>query len=186
MSAELLYLADRFREPEPERRDFAPAAHLRFEQLVLRHDRRLRQLAAGMLAQPDRVEDVLQEAYAKAYRKLPRRFANEAHEAVWLHRVVHRCCLDELRRVRRRPEDATAEVERLQPAGEERVTRVGIDAAFARLSVGDRSVLLLVELAGLDYDAAAKVLRVPRGTAASRASRARERFRAALREEGIE
>ncbi|HET7572350.1 MAG TPA: sigma-70 family RNA polymerase sigma factor [Gaiellaceae bacterium] len=185
MSAELVYLTERFREPEPERRDVAPTAHLRFEQLVLRHDRRLRRLAAGILSRPDRVDDVLQEAYAKAYRKLPRRFANEAHEAVWLHRVVYRCCLDELRRAKRRPEDATAEVERLQPAGEERLTRLALDRAFARLSVSDRAALLLVELAGLDYDAAARVLRVPRGTVASRVNRARERFRVALREERV-
>jgi RNA polymerase sigma-70 factor, ECF subfamily len=177
MSAELAYLRDRFAPvprfaPEP-----VPADHVRFERIVRRHHERLRRAVAAMLAADrDRVDDVLQEAYLKAYRKLPRRFANEAHKAVWLTRVVHRCCLDELRRVRRRRESASGEVERLRAVPDEGGARLDVDRAFAGLSVGDRSVLLLVDLVGLDYESAARVLRVPRGTVASRLSAARGRF----------
>ncbi len=66
-----------------------------------------------MLGDPDRVDDVLQEAYLKAYRRLPKRFANEAHEATWLYRVVYRCCLDELRRRSREKESPSAEIHAL-------------------------------------------------------------------------
>ena len=184
MSADLAYLAERFARQEPERPRFAPESGHRFERIVQRHHARLRRAAAGMIADRDRVDDVLQEAYLKAYKRLPRRFANEAHEATWLYRVVFRCCLDELRRTRRRREDPRAEVEPLRRV-EDRVEGLEIDRAFHRLSAGDRSVLLLVDLLGLDYAGAAAVLKIKRGTVASRLSHARRRFREALVEEGV-
>ena len=153
--------------------------HDRFERLVRRHHPRLRRVVAGIVGDRNRVDDVLQEAYLKAYRKLPRQFANEAHEAVWLVAVVHRCALDELRRAKRRREDL-GELGRLHAVPDERSVRLDIDAAFALLAVADRSVLLLVDLFGFDYEGAAAVLRVPRGTVASRLNAARRRFRKLL------
>jgi RNA polymerase sigma-70 factor (ECF subfamily) len=158
----------------------AAGEHDRFEELVRRHHARLRRVVAGVVGDPHRVDDVLQEAYLKAYRKLPGRFANEAHETVWLVRVVHRCALDELRRVRRRPESPSDELGRLRAVPDEGSARLDVDAAFARLAPADRSVLLVVDLLGFDYESAGAVLRVPRGTVASRLSAARARFRREL------
>jgi RNA polymerase sigma-70 factor (ECF subfamily) len=186
MSTELAYLAQRLERPfEPRLVTRAPHEHERFERLVERHDARLRRVAAGVLDDVDRIDDVLQEAYLKAYRRLPRQFANEAHEATWLYRVVFRCCLDELRHARRRPRRA-AEVERLPVAAHDGPGAPAVMRAFRQLGLQDRSVLVLVELLGLDYDTAARVLGLRRGTVASRLSRARERFRAALLEEGVD
>src|ERR1044071_2285547 len=98
--------AGRARDEAPaEPRDAAaPSGRSRFDDILRRHHAMLRRVAAGVLVETDSLDDVLQEAYLKAYRNLPRRFANEAHEASWLHRVVYRCCLDELRRRKRRRE----------------------------------------------------------------------------------
>ncbi len=180
MGGEVAWVAERF---DPEGRAGA-GDHDRFEQLVRRHHRRLRRAVAGIVGDPHRVDDVLQEAYLKAYRRLPRRFANEAHEAVWLMRVAHRCSLDELRRARRRQDAPSAEVEYLHAVPDDRGVRLDVDTAFARLAVGDRTVLLLVDLLGFDYSSAASVLRVPRGTVASRLSAARRRFRESLETDG--
>ena len=78
----------------------------RFENLLDRHESRLRRVAFGMLGDAHRVDDVLQEAFLKAYRALPDSFENEQLEAAWLYRIVHRCCLDELRGRKRRREVA--------------------------------------------------------------------------------
>src|SRR5438270_12631963 len=75
----------------------------RFENLLDRHESRLRRVAYGMLGDPHRVDDVLQDAFLKAYSHLPEGFADDRHESAWLFRIVHRCCLDELRRRQRRP-----------------------------------------------------------------------------------
>ena len=156
-----------------------PSDRARFEQMLNRHHRKLRRVVAGVIADPDRVDDVLQEAYYKAYRKLPRSFANEAHEATWLYRVTYRCCLDELRSRKRRRESASADVHlALVPA--EAQSRVELEDALRALRPADRAVLLLVGVLDFDYETAAAVLGVPRGTLAWRLSSARARFRAAL------
>src|SRR6478609_1323444 len=157
----------------------APDDRARFEKLLDRHHRRLRRFAAGIIADRDRVDDVLQEAYLKAYRKLPPRFANEKHEAAWLYRVVYRCCLDELRRARR-----PVAAESGRPV-EDADRRISLDRALRALRPSDRAVIYLVGVVGLEQDAAAGVLGIPRGTLSWRLSVARKRFRALLAEEGI-
>jgi RNA polymerase sigma-70 factor, ECF subfamily len=151
----------------------------RFEELLGRHHAMLRRVAAGVLGRADAVDDVLQEAYLKAYRNLPRRFGSDRHEAAWLYRVVYNCCLDELKRRKRR--DAV-ELDPALTAARERdpLDPVAVQAALHALSPQDRAVLFLVDFAGLGYEAAAEVLAVPRGTVASRLNMARSRFRSAF------
>lgn len=186
MSGRLTYLSERFPQQEtPWPQAFASGGHDRFERIMQRHHRRLRRVVSGMLGDPDRVDDVLQEAYLKAYRRLPRSFNDPAHEEGWLYQVVVRCCLDELRRGRRRLEVPTGEVELVHPSVDDGSVRLDIAHAFAGLSVDDRAVLLLVELVGLDYERAGRVLGVRRGTVASRLNTARRRFREALIREGV-
>ena len=151
----------------------------RFEDLLHRHHAMLRRVAAGVLDRGDAVDDVLQEAYLKAYRNLPRRFENDEHEAAWLYRVVYNCCLDELKR-RRRREAVGLDAELTPSRARDPLDPVAVQAALRALSAQDRAVLFLVDLAGLGYDAAAEVLSVPRGTVASRLSVARSRFRSSF------
>jgi len=140
----------------------------------------LRRVASGVLLDADTLDDVLQEAYLKAYRNLPRRFANEAHEAAWLSRIVYHCCLDELRRRKRRREQPDEAIDAAPAPERDTLTSLAITRALATLEPADRLVLLLVDLVGFDYDSAADVLQVPRGTAASRLHTARRRFRELL------
>src|SRR4051812_12707484 len=82
-----------------------PDDRARFEQIVARHHRKLRLVAVAVTADANAVEDVLQEAYYRAYRRLPRAFTDGVEgEARWLYRIVYNCAIDELRRRRRRPE----------------------------------------------------------------------------------
>jgi len=154
----------------------------KFEDILRRHHVRLRRVAAGMLAGGDGLDDVLQEAYLKAYRSLPASFANEAHEAAWLYRVVYRTCLDELRRRRRRRE-ADAPLELIAAPDGDTAGALAITAAVRRLAPEDRAVLFFVDFAGFDYETAAAALGLPRGTVASRLNAARARFRQALGDE---
>jgi len=158
----------------------AAAKPRRFETLLQRHEARLRRVAYGMLGDPSRVDDVLQEALFRAYRKLPVRFETEQHEAAWLYRIVYRCCLNELRTRRRRRETLGVPD---RPSGETRETTlasIAVAAALAELTPDARAVVLLVDLIGLDYDTAASALRIPRGTVASRLNAARTSLRTAF------
>jgi len=179
----VLQLAARRRDPLYELgvARLAVTPRRRFENLLDRHEPMLRRVALGMLRDAHRVDDVLQETYLKAYRKLPVRFESERQEAVWLYRILHRSCLDELRRRRRRPE-VFAEVE-VEARGEEPGSSLLVAAALAELPPESRAVVLLVDLIGFDYESAAAVLGVPRGTVASRLNGARRRLREVLRSE---
>lgn len=157
----------------------------RFEDLLDRHERRLRRVVFGMLADPNRVEDVLQEAFLKAYRALPTRFENDRVEAAWLYRIVHRCCLNELRSRRRRPESPGLPEAKFASA-EEGLDSLVVAHALGALQPAARAVVLLVDLIGLDYKTAAAALRVPAGTVASRLNKARSDLRAALLQAGVD
>jgi RNA polymerase sigma-70 factor (ECF subfamily) len=157
-----------------------PDDRARFERLLDTYERRLRRFAASIVTDRDRLDDVLQDAYLKAYRGLPRRFDSVAHERAWLYRVVYRCCLDELRRRRaHEPLDDvlahTVDVDR----------RIALDRALRGLRPADRAAIFLVGIAGLEHADAARVLGVPRGTFSWRLSVARGRFADALAREGI-
>jgi DNA-directed RNA polymerase specialized sigma24 family protein len=62
------------------------ASHL--DELLDRHESRLRRVAYGMLGDPHTVEDVLQDALIKVFRHLPRRFESGAEESAWLYQIV--------------------------------------------------------------------------------------------------
>jgi RNA polymerase sigma-70 factor (ECF subfamily) len=152
----------------------------RFEDLLERHEGRLRRVAYGVLGDAHRVDDVLQEALLKAYRALPAHFESDKHEAAWLYRIVHRCCLNELRTRRRRRETLGALDDLAQPTDETTLASMAVAAALAELPPDARAVVLLVDLIGFDYDGAAAALGIPRGTVASRLSTARSLLRAAF------
>ena len=168
MSQVALYAERTAREASSPRR--------RFENLLDRHESRLRRVAYGMLGDAGRVDDVLQEAFIKAYRKLPAVFESPEAESAWLYRIVHNCCLDELRRRRRRPE-VLGVVERAAHVDDDSLVVAG---ALAQLNEQARAVILIVDLIGFDYETAAAALGAPRGTVASRLNAARAQLRGLL------
>jgi len=158
--------------------------HRAFAAIVDRYDRQLRALAYRLLGDRDRMDDVLQEAYVKAFRALPG-FRGDAALSTWLHRIVYNACLDDLRR--RRHVIPVAGDEQAQEAAWSRpgpaevvAERQELADALATLPVDQRAAVLLVDAYGFDYGEAAEILAVRTGTIASRLSRARSTLRAAL------
>lgn len=164
----------------------AVSVDTRFENLLDRHERRVRRLVFGMLGDADRLEDVLQEIFLKAYRGLPARFENDRVELAWLCRIAQRCCLNEIRRRDRRRESPGLPDDSRFASVEERDRSLLIASALRELRPRTRAVIVLVDLLGLDYEAAAKALRVPSGTVASRLHKARTELRAALLRAGVD
>jgi RNA polymerase sigma-70 factor (ECF subfamily) len=68
-----------------------------------------RRLAYRLLGHRQSMDDVLQEAYLRAFRALPR-FRGGAAFGTWLYRIVYNACVDELRRGRARREVALEEL----------------------------------------------------------------------------
>jgi len=153
----------------------------RFEDLLRRHHPQLRRLATGILSGPGTVDDVLQNAYLKAYRRLPRAFANVEHERAWLYQVVYRCCLDELRRRRRTSVEQPLVDAEAQSDG---LLRLAIGQALRGVRPEGRAALVLVDVLGFDYDSAARILHLSRATLAARLAAARATFRSHFPEGG--
>ncbi|MGH8999942.1 MAG: RNA polymerase sigma factor [Acidimicrobiia bacterium] len=160
-----------------------------FRDIVGRYDDRLRAVAARMLAgDPHRIDDVMQEAYVRAYRAMPG-FRGDADLGTWLYRITTTACLDELRRAKRRPDPVDLaslgrEHPAPQPGPEQAVTTADLVArALSALPGDQRAAVVLVDGEGLTHDDAARVLEVPTGTLASRLARGRAALRALLSEE---
>jgi RNA polymerase sigma-70 factor (ECF subfamily) len=155
-----------------------------FETLVVRHDVGLRSLAFRLLDDPNEMDDVLQDVYAKAFISL-NGFRHEAAVGTWLYRITYTTCIDRLRRRRRETAAHTALLATPRFDGPDPadvvIARDGLARALAELPPENRAAVLLIDREGFDYAAAAEVLGVPRGTVASRVHAARSVLRAALR-----
>jgi RNA polymerase sigma-70 factor (ECF subfamily) len=154
-----------------------------FARLVRQYDRGLHVLAYRLLGDRDRLDDVLQEAYVKAYRALPR-FRGDSKLGTWLYRIAYNACLDELERSRRVVQLPLGEV--AEPAdprssvAETVASRRDLAAALAALAPEDRAAVVMVDAHGFAYRDAGDVLGVPEGTIASRLNRARAALRRTL------
>jgi RNA polymerase sigma-70 factor (ECF subfamily) len=150
-----------------------------FVELVERNDVSHRRLAFRLLGDSGRMDDVLQEAYVRAFRALPR-FRGDSTLETWLYRIVYNACVDDLRRLR---EHETLEEwdERVAATPTEPEERLDLAAALASLPAELRAVVLLIDAEGLSYAEASVVLGAPAGTIASRLNRARSHLQALLK-----
>jgi len=162
-----------------------------FADIVGCYDHRLRALAFRLLGDRDRMDDVLQEAYVKAFRALPR-FKGASALGTWLYRITYNACLDDLRR---RPsvapvtydEAGAASIADRGPGPADIVVdRDDLAAALDSLPTDQRAAVMLVDADGLDYAEAAEVLGVRAGTIGSRLSRAHAVLRTALERGQVE
>ena len=156
-----------------------------FTSLLRRHDRSMRGLAYRLLADADAMDDVLQEAYVRAYRALPR-YREDAQFGSWLYRITYNACIDELRRARRRWRPLPVEhvaPDAQTPGPEAAVTAAEtVRNALAALPPDQRVTVVLVDGEGFDNQTAARILDVAPGTVASRLSRARSAMRRSIQE----
>lgn len=168
-----------------------------FNRLILAYQDMVYSQAYRVLGDPQGADDAAQQTFISAYKNL-RSFRGGSFRA-WLLRIVTNACYDELRRQKRRP---TTSLEPLDDSGEEiespkwladsselpedSVMRAELSQAIQRCLErlpGDfRTVVILVDVQGMDYLEAASVIDKPLGTVKSRLARARQRMRTCLQE----
>jgi RNA polymerase sigma-70 factor (ECF subfamily) len=168
-----------------------------FNHLVLAYQDSLFNIALRIFGDTELAADATQEAFISAFRSI-KRYRGGSFKA-WLMRIVTNACYDELRRQQRRPtlplepnNDDGAEIEdprwltdssmlpdeKLEEAELERAIQHCLDA----LPIDFRTVVVLVDIQGMNYSEAASAVRVPLGTVKSRLARARLRMRGSLQE----
>lgn len=168
-----------------------------FNRLILEYQDMAFNLAARMLNDDDTAADVTQTAFLSAYRNLDS-FRGGSFRA-WVMRMVSNACYDELRRRKRRPtvslEPVNEEDEEIESpawladdsaAPEEEVIRSELKDALQNCLHGlpddFRSVVVMVDVEGLDYQEVSLAIGKPLGTVKSRLARARLRMRDCLQD----
>lgn len=124
------------------------------------------------LGDPDTVEDLVQETYARMMRSLPN-FRGDGAAKSWLLRIARNTCADSTRSRRRsRARTSFLEVPDAHAAPAEGWPEV--TSVVASLAVDRRQAFVLTQILNLPYQEAAEILDCPIGTVRSRVARARE------------
>jgi RNA polymerase sigma factor (sigma-70 family) len=161
----------------------------RFETLVLPHLDVAYNLARWLTRSDQDADDVVQEAFLRAFRFLDGMHGESAR--AWLLKIVRNTAMSWLQDGR--ASSATREFDETRHGqahtdGPEtqlarKDTREQVNAALMKLPVEFREVLVLREMEDLSYREIAEIAAIPIGTVMSRLSRARRDFAALLAKE---
>jgi RNA polymerase sigma-70 factor (ECF subfamily) len=155
-----------------------------FEVLYHRHASRLFALACRLSGSVDAAEDLLQEIFLLAHRKLGS-FKGDAALGTWLYRLAINHCLDFVRSRRARDGKLTETLDgesSFVPAAprETPIARIDLERAIARLPEGYREAFVLHDVEGFDHKEVARLLGIAEGTSKSQVFKARMKLRSML------
>jgi RNA polymerase sigma-70 factor (ECF subfamily) len=160
-----------------------------FEQLVLRYQDRLFISVRNSVHCPILAEDIVQEAFLKAFQYLDS-FKLQSEFYTWLYRIALNSRLTYFRRLKKTLSLESVEDESIpirSQSWESPTGRVERDEqqnqvrdALARLEEHHRMILMLREFEEFDYQTIATILNVKIGTVRSRLARARARLKTEL------
>lgn len=163
-----------------------------FEELFERHRTLVYRFAYQMAGRRDDAEDIVQEAFVRAYQNLDR-YRDQAKFTTWLLRIATNLCTDQARMVNRRTaleqqESAGALEWMTSPVNDDPVDNLeserrkdALRKAVNALPVHHKTVIVLRDLEEKPYEDIAKVLGCTVGGAKLRVLRARRALRDRLR-----
>lgn len=156
-----------------------------FETLYRQHAPRLYALASRMAGSVDEGEDLLQEIFLLAYRRLAS-FRGESALGTWLYRLAINHCLDFVRSRHAKNANITDTLDdesSFMPAAprEQPIARLDLDRAIASLPAGCRQAFVLHDVEGFDHREVGRMLGIAEGTSKSQVFKARAKLRGLLR-----
>jgi RNA polymerase sigma-70 factor, ECF subfamily len=171
-----------------------------FEQLVYQYDRAVLRVAVHLTGSSEDGQDIYQEAFLRAYLKLPR-FRFECSFYTWIYRIVTNLCLDHLRRKTLRHRYSTTlsssdgqEHDMAYDVPDDRVFaspdrslraqvhREHITRALDKLTPRERTVFELKHYQGMQLKTVAGILNTTEGTVRNTLFRATHKLRIQLAE----
>ena len=153
-----------------------------FDELYRQHAGRLYNLAFRMAGAANDADDLLQEIFLLAYRKLGS-FRGESSLGTWLYRLAMNHCLDVLRSRQSRmgqQTDSLDEESASEPVAAPAlgaVSRIDLDRAINRLPHACRAAFLLHDVEGFGHNEVGAILGISEGTSKSQVHKARLRIR---------
>ena len=166
-----------------------------FNRIILEYQSLVYNQAYRIMGERVAAEDATQDAFISAFQKL-HTYRGGSFKS-WLLRIVSNACYDEHRRRKRKPvvplypeDDQGDDVESPtwledQTEGPEDFAQrqelsEAIQICLDRLDYEFRTIVVLVDIQGLDYKTAAKIIDRPLGTIKSRLARARKSLKDCL------
>lgn len=160
-----------------------------FEELVLRYEKTVYNLALRMVGDRDDAFDMTQEAFIKAYGSLSS-FRGDSKFSVWIYRITTNVCLDFLRSKSRKQQvyltvsddDEDAQLDIPDPKADpeqqliKKISMQSVEEGLKTLPDKQRQILVMRELGGMSYAEIGKALSIEEGTVKSRIFRARKRL----------
>lgn len=165
-----------------------------FNELVEKYQKRVFNIAYGMLSDYEDAGDAAQEVFLKVYRSIAS-FKGQSSFTTWLYRICSNVCTDMLRKRQRRGytisingEDddgnMVTELPSEEPTPEESVElnerQRLVREAIADLNREYREIIVYSDIQQLSYDEISKILKCPTGTVKSRLNRARSALKKKL------
>jgi RNA polymerase sigma-70 factor (ECF subfamily) len=187
-------------ETENDARRIASEARdrVRFEEDALALSDQVYRVARRLTANREEAEDLVQEAYARAFRNW-RSFQPGTNLRAWLFRILTNLNIDRGRRLQRTPDTQPLEegdyflYNRLEETGGEpeeekvveRLSQDSVVEALAAVPHDFRDVVVLVDIGEFSYRDAAQILDIPVGTVMSRLHRGRRILKHELAETAV-
>jgi RNA polymerase sigma-70 factor (ECF subfamily) len=161
-----------------------------FEKLVEAYQKKVFNIALGMLNNYDDASDIAQEVFIRVFKSI-KSFKGESAFSTWLYRITTNACLDELRKSKNKTKNIVSIDEDIHFEDGEAARQIVDDSpspdmiveanelknivndAIEELSEEHKTVIILREIQGFSYEEIADIIKSPQGTVKSRISRAR-------------
>ncbi len=170
-----------------------------FELLIIAFQDKAYAIAFSVMGNSHDAYDMVQESFIKVYKNLHKFNFNSSFNT-WLYRIIKNTCIDQLRKNSRKKTvsyDATYinndnelafQIEdkknNMDIIFERKDSAELIKASLEKLSIDHRTVIVLSDIKGYDYQEISELLQISLGTVKSRISRGRSRLAEIIREEG--
>ncbi|MCH7826896.1 MAG: sigma-70 family RNA polymerase sigma factor [Bacteroidetes bacterium] len=155
-----------------------------FNQLVLRHKVRVRNIIYITVNHTDYIDDIAQDVFVKIYRNL-HNFRFDSQFSTWIYRITINKCKDHLRKIKVRRMfipliDSFDKAELFKNEIEISNTSELVRNAISKLPEKLKIPLLLKDIEGFSYQEIAESVQCEIGTVKSRIFRAREKLKKIL------
>lgn len=156
-----------------------------FEFLVKKYEKKLFTVVGNMVNRSALTEDIVQDVFITAYRKLKSYNSKKGAFSTWLFCIARNRCINELKKKSEYPLPDYTEIksnENLVKTIIKNELNKKLDRVINELPINERMIFILAELEDISYKQISDIMKIRIGTVKSRLFRIKEKLRNILKE----